>query len=665
MHSWEQRARDQSWAHCARDPTDANGDPVDESDDEDAEGEDAEEKLIELLVELKWSGRALSARSLCVICWWASRLAGAKGIVGKFALRPSSQSGKFQPKLDKELGISLHDESQIMTIKTPGHWKGDFGRTVHDMPVIAPSTLLKAELAKPGVMEETTRVVRSKTLPPAYYEHKIVKANVRTVVPLTIYLDGVPFLKKDSVVGIFVYCPITGRRHLAVVLRKSHMCKCGCRGWCTLYAVHRFLQWDFQAMMAGTHPRHKPCGVAYVEADGVRFELAGTSLDFLGAGIHIKGDLMEMCTSLALPGWRSNISPCLKCWCTRDNMHDFRGASPRGLPWPEVTNQDYHDACTACEFWRLLTAQQHRAIRALLFYDKSEKGQKGRCLLSDVPALNLLQGDRLEPHAGMADIGAGFDTVTEFPVQVLFWRSSLETRARRRNPLFDEVLGIWLNSIAIDSLHAMHLGVCAANAYRGVAHKTDEIKLHNMGHVKNELFTWYKWQKKTNPGGTLHELQDLRPEMLTGSLQHASLSTKAAECKTLTVFVRALANKFKAVLQCGAEIAVVAHCLVRFSLIMDESGPLLSPQQIQDHVIREAVFVVFGAVSGRFRCGSGSASVRSGVEFGEVRCRARCGPGVVPMHPGVGSGAARGRFRCGPVSGSVRSPGCVFVSVRH
>ena len=41
----------------------------------------------------------------------------------------------------------------------------------------------------------------------------------------------------------------------------------------------------------------------------------------------------------------------------------------------------------------------------------------------------------------------------------VWWRSSLETLAKHRNPLFCRALGITLLIIAIDTLHTLHLGV--------------------------------------------------------------------------------------------------------------------------------------------------------------------------------------------------------------
>ena len=57
------------------------------------------------------------------------------------------------------------------------------------------------------------------------------------IVPLVIYTDGVKYSTRDS----FVQISITDYRTLKmvpfVIVRKDDMCKCGCRGWCTLFPI--------------------------------------------------------------------------------------------------------------------------------------------------------------------------------------------------------------------------------------------------------------------------------------------------------------------------------------------------------------------------------------------------------------------------------------------
>ena len=53
--------------------------------------------------------------------------------------------------------------------------------------------------------------------------------------PSALYVDHVgSTTKRDGVVGFFIYSLVTQRRHLRVAVRKSDLCRCGCRGWCSL-----------------------------------------------------------------------------------------------------------------------------------------------------------------------------------------------------------------------------------------------------------------------------------------------------------------------------------------------------------------------------------------------------------------------------------------------
>ena len=75
----------------------------------------------------------------------------------------------------------------------------------------------------------------------------------------------------------------------------------------------------------------------------------------------------------------------------------------------------------------------------------------------DLPDLNLRAKDRLEPHPLLMDVDL-FDRVAQFPYRALFWRRSLETRCRHRNPLWDPEIGITLERLMVDKLHTLHMG---------------------------------------------------------------------------------------------------------------------------------------------------------------------------------------------------------------
>ena len=96
--------------------------------------------------------------------------------------------------------------------------------------------------------------------------------------------------------------------------------------------------------------------------------------------------------------------------------------------------------------------------------DKRPDGGHGLCLTNDVPALNLLANDRIEPCPTFMNVH-DFLTLSHYPegLEVVFWRPIHETLARHRNPLFDEQIGVTpTRSLTVDLLHALYLGVMNA-----------------------------------------------------------------------------------------------------------------------------------------------------------------------------------------------------------
>eukprot|EP00969_Alexandrium_andersonii_P052806 2319988-Alexandrium_andersonii.AAC.1 len=64
--------------------------------------------------------------------------------VDHFALRPTAQSGQFQARLDKVLGIRS-DRASYLRLPVPLHTKWDVERRVHELPVVAPQEALEKE----------------------------------------------------------------------------------------------------------------------------------------------------------------------------------------------------------------------------------------------------------------------------------------------------------------------------------------------------------------------------------------------------------------------------------------------------------------------------------------------------------------------------------------
>ena len=105
-----------------------------------------------------------------------------------------------------------------------------------------------------------------KGLPPSYYEDPIVQGAPSTdVYPFGLYIDGVPYTKTDSVVGIWCINILSNQRSLIATVRKRILCRCGCKSWCTYYALFDWIAWGMEAASSGRHPRVRHDGTPFVD----------------------------------------------------------------------------------------------------------------------------------------------------------------------------------------------------------------------------------------------------------------------------------------------------------------------------------------------------------------------------------------------------------------
>ena len=292
-----------------------------------------------------------------------------------------------------------------------------------------------------------------------YYNHPVVIANPgEAVYPMSIYLDSVNHSKVDSVCGITIQNMVSGTRHLCVVLRKSRLCRCGCRGWCSMHSVWSCLHWSIAALESGQFPERRHDGVPWLETDEARESLAGKPLGIKGAVVQIKADWGEFGKSLGFFNWSHNLRPCPFCSCSKRTMlANIKRWTVVDAP-EMLSSPDTYDAeCALCEIPVVLTKEDRDAILSCLVY--SRKGKfRGRCMARAIPRLGLEEGDQLQPSSNLPDI-AQFETLSQFPLTVLFWRQHERASMFHRLPLFDRRLGVTILTICVDYMHTMNLGI--------------------------------------------------------------------------------------------------------------------------------------------------------------------------------------------------------------
>lgn len=91
--------------------------------------------------------------------------------------------------------------------------------------------------------------------PPRYREHAVVKAKGDLAVPVGYFSDGVPHTKKDSFIAHYWSNTLTGQRYMICSIRKSDLCRCGCKGFCTIGRLQRIIAWSFNVLADGRYPR--------------------------------------------------------------------------------------------------------------------------------------------------------------------------------------------------------------------------------------------------------------------------------------------------------------------------------------------------------------------------------------------------------------------------
>jgi len=391
-----------------------------------------------------------------------------------------------------------------------------------------------------------------------------------------------------------VYNIISGRRHLVCVLRKSMMCRCGCAGWCSVWPILRFIRWSLAALARKAFPELTVENAPWPAVEERRATLAGHPLLLRACCLQVKGDWAEFCGTLGFYTWAASEWPCLWCHTDRQSLYNLEGLCVAGEPAAATTALDYESACRRCEIKvRIGSQEEHFAIKTNLVFDKRKGGSRGRALLADLPAFQLLAGDRLEPSTFLADIGAGFDELAEFPTEVMFWRPSQETLTHHRNPMLDASLGITISSPMGDTLHCLYLGVfqvvCAHTFWMLWEHDawsvgqaaTEHERLQlSVLHLKNDLKAWYAARRHAHPAEVLTEIQDITIKMV-GTKQSPDLAIKAAECKGFMLFAHSLWVRFHALCRAGPHMLAAATSIVRFIDCMCSSPVRLTAPQHQ------------------------------------------------------------------------------------
>jgi hypothetical protein len=595
--AWGKRLR--PWEQRAYETVDAPDSDVADSSDEESPltPERSSEEFLNMLVSLKLSGK-VSAKTACLLSYWAAG-GGLTGAGSQLALPPTRKGGAFSEHFDRVIGVDLGNRDELIELDIPGHERSTLGRTVLKCDAALIYHQLAESVASSRSLQSPSHVAKEcEKFGPMYHNHPVVQSEPPgAFLPLALYVDGVSFQKRDSAIGMWFVNLITDQRHLALVLRRRTLCRCGCKLWCSVFVAFQYIAWLIQILLSGVYPSAGPNGKPL---EGIQRDFAGQSLGFRAATVCVKGDWAEYAHTFGLPQWSSHQHPCFACFCTGGsdgNMAVTAGISSQSTPWVKKTFADYNAACSRCEHRvHVQTVSQLRRLLAVLIYDKRKVGSSGRALIVDFPELNLEKGWRLAPSAELHDVGLLDRRCDCFPQGgffLLFWDPTKQSMSKNRNPLFSESTCLGPEQFCADELHTMHLGVFQSYILRVLWLLIQEDVWHTARglpedaaietcvlRLRNDLYQWYRAQPLANPLRPIYQLQDFGRSSI-GSKANPILRAKAAESGSLLYFATDMCRRHVDILPQGRHLLDAGEALVTYMTITRSAGWKLSTSEQQ------------------------------------------------------------------------------------
>ena len=484
--------------------------------------------------------------------------------------------------------------------------RGTGNRKVHNLVCRAPHEAVEEEME--GV--DVDSAMQGWVAPPSFQHHPVVQrmeAEGKPTIPLALFLDAVQYANKDSMLVVTVTNLLSEKKHVIAVVRKRIMCgskaSCGCRGWCSLWPVWKFVRWSLEALARGQHPdrRHNTAldsqllANGWREGDELRAQKAGTAMKVAGAILQIRADWGEMATRLGVANWSTIANPCFLCSCTRHTMFDRDLLKQhRPSPWPASDSAGYDAACTACEIvvnTGALSDEKWKALKKSLDMDVRKDGRRGMALKAAWPDLGLKKGDRVEPSDDVPD----WQLLQERkPERMTFWRQSKETAARHRNPLFSEELGTHLTqAFTADVMHTWCLGlhqqyvaaalwaVVASSVFVPITGRSkEEHDKKSMHELRKHLTNWYRRFASNEPKVVLTKVHDLSLDHI-GTAAKPLLRCKAHETLGLLRFLADQLPGWQETVKDGQVWAEAGKYLLRMWLLLDQA-PVIVPDHTQE-----------------------------------------------------------------------------------
>lgn len=238
-------------------------------------------------------------------------------------------------------------------------------------------------------------------------------------------------------------------------------------------------------------------------------------------------------------------------------MYNWEDISLDDWPWDEVDDEDWERETNRSIIDITITnmAEMRTLLASLHFDNRRQKSYAGFALIRNVDLIagRLSKGDRLETNQNLLDVHA-VDEVTEVPIQLRFWRTSVQSRLNREC-LLRRIPGYGFNILCHCGLHVLDLGVVSryvayslwvmllTDPWSLPSQQWEELVEMGLTRVRSELWSYYAKARVEDPSSNVSEIHDLTSGMV-GS-REAPLMKKCggAEIRGLLPFVVFLLEK--------------------------------------------------------------------------------------------------------------------------
>ena len=308
----------------------------------------------------------ISAKDLAIACHYAALAQVPGGNFDTYAVEPGQTSdGNYQKHLDKV----LPSPGFLGSVRQPSMLRGKAARTTQHMPFLPIHEAIASEVrSNPGLVEASEETEWGE----AYETHPLVvrarQQDLPPPLPVAIYVDAVRFSaaiagRTDSVIGIWCFTLKTQKRHLLSSIRTRDLCRCGCRGWCSIYPHLLSVSWGAECLVAGRRAERDYDGREFAAGSPLlsAIDEYGVDLNFTAIIFWIKGDWAEIAHTFGLPACTSIHNACPFC-TSRGGCHlhsGYRNASLGCWPWP-LRADPYENLCRAREITLVIDSEAMR-----------------------------------------------------------------------------------------------------------------------------------------------------------------------------------------------------------------------------------------------------------------------------------------------------------------